>query len=535
MSILVSGRGRTLRWLITRPARCAIVVGLLAFAIYAATATAGLQGYDPETAATAEGFVRTGDFKILPDSVYVSPGAAGEGIPGKGGTRVGRSGLPEPLLMSGFYLVGRGLDQVQSGGSSPRFRRLAILFYNPAVSAVTAALVFLIVLRLRSLRWAIVMAMLFALASIAWPYAKIGMDNTAMLGVALTVTGVVYASAVSSVGPWVLAGIGAGLAGAAKAYEALPAVVVLSLLWRPWREAPHKRRTRLALGVLVPIVVWIVAVGWYDWLRTGSLLKSGASASGDFTIAAPFNAVGFFISPGKGLLFYSPLIALGVLGLVNLRRQAPPLAHAFIGAVVAGTVFASTKTFWTDETWGPRYLVPVAWLLLLPIPWWTTTRARRRVLAVVATLAVCVQLVAISAPYRATVAPLQRMIGAPIYSAGFFGYTATPLGFDPPRWIPQLSPLVIQGALDLSWVGMKLGAPPLTYSYTPYAGPPRHVTLNLDLTRRAGIPDAWWIYQGGLGDVSLLAMLLLMTACIALLKPIVDGRGVPDRIVPRLG
>ena len=148
--------------------------------------------------ATAEGFVRTGDFQVLPDSAYAPRGSVGEGIQGKNGKLVGRAGLPQPLLMTPFYVVGWGIDQLDSGGRATRFRSLAELFYNPVIAALAAGLVFLIVVRIRSLRWAIVIAVLFTVASIAWPYSKIGMDNTVLLGVVLTMTGAMYASAEGS-------------------------------------------------------------------------------------------------------------------------------------------------------------------------------------------------------------------------------------------------------------------------------------------------------------------------------------------------
>jgi hypothetical protein len=518
-------RDKALGWLTARPIRFALVVGVCAFSIYAITATGGLQGYDPETAATAEGLVRTGDFKVLPDSVYVAKGSIGQGVGGKDGKLVGRAGLPQPLLMAPFYAVGRALDQLNSGGSTTRFRHLAIVFYNPAVAALAAALVFLIVLRIRCLSWAIAVAAMFTVASIAWPYSKIGMDNTVMMGVVLTATGALWATGSGSAWPWALAGFGAGLTVAAKAYEAPALAVILALLWRPFLSAPRERRRRLLLAVATPIALWVVAIGWYNWLREGSIFKTGSAAYNDFTLAAPFNALGFFFSPGKGLVFYSPLVALGLFGLVNLWRANRRLAAVIIGAVAAGTAVVAVNAFWTDETWGPRYIVPVAWLLLLPIPWWATTRARRRVLCGVAVGAVCVQLVAVAAPYAATVRALPWIVGAPIYQARVSGYASTPYGSDVIRWIPQLSPLVIQSALVVSWAGMKLGAPPLTYRYAPFLGPPHELTMDRTLIRYVGIPDLWWRAQGGLGLLCLAVAVVAVIAAAALLAPPVLAAG----------
>ena len=262
--MMLGQRDRLFGWMLVRPAWFAIVVGVFAFAVYAATANS-LHGYDPETAATAEGFVHTGDFKVLPNSVYAPPGSPGQGVPGQHGTVVGRAGLPQPVLTIPFYLAGWGLDAAIAGDRTPHFRRDAVVFYNPAVTALAAALIFLIVLRLRSLRWAVAIALLFAFASIAWPYSKIGMDNTIMLAVVLTATGVVYASADSSRWPWLLAGFGAGMAAATKAYETLPVSVLLALLIRPWLSAPRGRRA----GLLIP-----------SWPRSSSGRSPSAGTTG---------------------------------------------------------------------------------------------------------------------------------------------------------------------------------------------------------------------------------------------------------------
>jgi hypothetical protein len=202
-----------------------------------------------------------------------------------------------------------------------------------------------------------------------------------------------------------------------------------------------------------------------------------------------------------------------------------------IGAVVAGTVVVAVNAFWTDETWGPRYLVPVAWLLLIPIPWWATTRARRRILGGVAAMAVAVQLVAVVAPYEATANTLPSLVGYPIYTSTPFGQATVPFGNDSIRWIPQLSPILVQSALITSWVGMKLGAPPLTYTYGPFNGPTHHLTMNRAVIREAGIPDFYWRAKGARGALGLGIALILAAAAAALLAPPLQGRRgvVPNR------
>jgi hypothetical protein len=168
---------------------------------------------------------------------------------------------------------------------------------------------------------------------------------------------------------------------------------------------------------------------------------------------------------------------------------------------------------------GTRYIVPVAWLLLIPIPWWARTRVRRRVLGGLAAVAVAVQLVAIGASAEATRNTLPSLVGYPIYTPTPFGYATVPFGNDSVRWIPQLSPLVVQSALIASWVGMKLGAPPVTYTYAPFYGPTYHLAMNRMVIQEAGIPDFWWKTKGALGALGLGIAVILAAASAALLAP----------------
>jgi hypothetical protein len=97
--------------------------------------------------------------------------------------------------------------------------------------------------------------------------------------------------------------------------------------------------------------------------------------------------VGLTVSPGKGILWYSPTIVLTVVGLRGLWLRAPHLAAAIAGATAALLVFLSPVQFFGgDWCWGPRYLallVP-AWALAWPFAEGRlATPAAKRVLVMV--------------------------------------------------------------------------------------------------------------------------------------------------------
>jgi hypothetical protein len=502
----------------------AVTVFLFAFGLYVFTAPRFLRAYEPETAAVTEGFVRTGDFKILTDS----PLNIGGGIQGKDGKLIGRVGLPQPLLESPFYLIGWGLDGIDSGGDGYRFRARTLLFYNGFIMAIVAALVFLIMERLQpSRRWSIAIAVLFAVASLAWPYAKIGVEATTTLGFALVLLGALRTRDSERLWPWCLVGFGGGLAVAAKQYT-LPAIAAMAILMWPAFAARPDLRLRRLLAVGLPFAAWIAAMALYNWSRLGSPFKTGNTGY-QTTLAAPLNAFGFLFSPGKGLLWYSPLVAIGVLGLIVLWRRDRRLVVTLGIVMGCGIAAASLVPHWTDETWGPRYLVPVAWLPLLAIPFWVTTLRRRQVLAVVAILAVAVQLVAVLVPFTQIVKSNEALTGFPLYQQRDPGEVRNvPFGRDPNRWIPQLSPLLIQTAIIGSRIGVAAGTGPITLTYAPYEGAEHKLVISREFLSEIGFerPDFWWVQSyAGAGDVvaALFAALVAGAAGWSLLQ-VATGR-----------
>jgi hypothetical protein len=258
-----------------------VTVFVCAFATYVVTAPPVLSGYEPETAAVTEGLVRTGEFRMI----ETSPMAAGGGIRAGDGDLVGRVGLPQPLLEAPFYLLGWGLDEVAGGSRTHWYRSWTVLFYNPFVMAFVAALIFLVMVRVRgSTAWALVVAGLFSLASIAWPYARIGLDATVTLGFAIAFLGAVLARESDRLSPWWLAGFGGGLAIAAKPYT-LPAVAAIALLlWPRLRASPGERARRL-VALIPPVLAWMAAMASYNWARLGSALDAG-NAEYELTLAA---------------------------------------------------------------------------------------------------------------------------------------------------------------------------------------------------------------------------------------------------------
>jgi hypothetical protein len=472
----------------------AALVLIATFSLFALTSSDRFQGYEAETYAVSEGFVRTGHFQLMKDS----PFTGGQGHRGKDGRLYGRTTIVQPLLAAPLTFVGYHLDDI---AGSTKFRTFLLRYFSPLMAALAAAGIFLLVARYRPRRAAIAVSVLFAAASIAWPYARIGMETTFMALLVLALLSADWARRRPSVTSWGVTGLVGGAAMVSKPYAVL-AVAPLALLLIPRVRRPLRAALPATVALLAPILCWGLLTLWYNYTRHGSITDFGSAERTSPTFAATFNFAGLLISPGKGLLLYSPLAILGLVGLRAMWRAERRLTVAAMLSFASLAGFIAVSSHWSEETWGPRYIVPVAWILLLPIAWWATTRTRRRVLVALAVPAVLVQLIAVVIPYSGYFHAAPSLSGVPLFQGRVSGVGGTdisdsdprvPYGRDAMRWVPQMSPLLLQGELVTSIASEKLGGPALTIDYAPFEGRRTKTDLaGAEKRWRLPLPDFAW-------------------------------------------
>jgi hypothetical protein len=465
------------------------LVFVMAFALYSLTAFQ-LTGYDLETGAVAEGLVLEGHFA----DDESSPLPLKAEVPGKDGQYYARTGLLQPLAMAPFYAAGDAVDSHFGPVFQDFPNAYAFLwFFSPFAAALAAVAIFALVLQTRrSLSWAVTIAFLFTVASIAWPYSKIGMETTFMAAILTAFALAVWARRSPSVLSWGLTGFATGSAVGTKAYSLIAIVPIAILLWPAFTALERREKVRLGIAVCLPVLVWAGAVGIYNSARFGSPTEFGYGST-PWTKSAPLNVLGLLFSPGKGLLLYSPLILLGALGLPRMWREDRSLTLALLAFFLSLTFVSGASTYWGDEVWGPRYIVPAAWTLLVPIAWWAGTVTRQKVVAGVACLGIVVQLLGVATQYTHYTDIVRGLSGVPIYQDRVgVEPEKIPYGNDPTRWIPELSALLVQGeGLLSSQVIERVGGDGLKVTYAPFEGRSRTVDL-ADPRYRMGL-DFWWV------------------------------------------
>jgi hypothetical protein len=171
----------------------------------------------------------------------------------------------------------------------------------------------------------------------------------------------------------------------------------------PMAAAVAMRSTDLLL--VAPVAAWIVLAHRRQWWRfaVSALVPATALAgysaayfgrpdAGPGHTAAPVWALfaqtplaeglrGVLISPGRGLLVYSPVLAFSIVGMCLVWRRGPAVWRALsLGPPLVVLVIAKWMTWWGGHSWGPRLLAdvaPIMCFLLYPV---TPIMDRRRLL-----------------------------------------------------------------------------------------------------------------------------------------------------------
>lgn len=189
-------------------------------------------------------------------------------------------------------------------------------------TAGAVALMFLALRRRVSDGLAIAGALAFAFASPTWAVSANGIWTHTVTQPALA--GAAYAL---SRDRWWLAGMFLGLGMLGRPHLALVAAVVgLGLAWSRRRYAPTVAialPTVVSLAVLMVWNRWMFGIwsvgGAYDGAATGAV--QGFDGGG--VSAQVVNVLGFLVSPGRGLLVWTPVVLLFLPALVRSRRLLP--------------------------------------------------------------------------------------------------------------------------------------------------------------------------------------------------------------------
>ena len=274
--------------------------------------------------------------------------------------------LLQPLLAVPFFVGG----QILASFFPPQFyeflTRFAVSFFNPVILALTAVVLFSLLLHFYSRKTALVVALLFGLGTVAWPHAQTFLSEplTTLLLLLAFSLGVVF----KHQGHWrfvLFSGFFFGLAVVAKMVSlfAIPAFFVYFLLEEDRKGRLHVSREALkawllfGLAAIPPVFVNQI----YNYSLFGTFLSSGyeEGALHGLTLSQPWylGLLGLLLSPGRRIFVYSPPLLLTLFAMRPFFRKHRVESLFLLCFVLAFLGFFSSVSFWHGEnSWGPRYL-----------------------------------------------------------------------------------------------------------------------------------------------------------------------------------
>lgn len=204
---------------------------------------------------------------------------------------------------------------------------------------------------------------------------------------------------------WLGAALAAALLLRTDSMAVLIAPALVALVWfRPGSWLPVLARVGL------PLAAAGASLAVYNAYRYGSPTSFGYDNEG-FTTPVLQGLHGLLLSPGKGVIWFFPLILAALVGLVPLMRRDRALGALIVALVSIRLIFFATWSSWEGGiSWGPRFIVPAIVLLGVPLGsalesvTRATGRGRRRAamggLALLAGASAVVSVLGVAVPYE---------------------------------------------------------------------------------------------------------------------------------------
>ena len=326
-------------------------------------------------------------------------------IAGRDGRAYSPFGLGQSIYNVPFYLAGRTIEgRMGKLGRNGSVTRATVALGSTVAAAAGVAVAFLFAWRLSgSMDASIVTAFALAFGTVLWPYSKFGFNAPLVTVLLLLATYLTWLGLTTRHPRTVLA---AGLSMALTTltrHELMLAVVPLGV-WVFAAAAPsfESRLRRLATFVMFPAAaagVWLL----YNLLRFGNPLNAGQLGGGTIEFGPIIAGLhGLVLSPGRSVLLYSPIVALGVVALVRLRREYPSLTAVLAAQIVLLLGFYAMLDNWAaGRSYGSRYLLPILPFLIVPLAPWLrdASAATKRAIVAVMVLSAVVQLPGVMVDY----------------------------------------------------------------------------------------------------------------------------------------
>ncbi len=308
-------------------------------------------------------------------------------------TTVATSLVVTPLyVLPAWWLSHRGLsyDDVPARVIEVIMERLAAAM----ITALSAVFLFIALRRLTTWRWAVGLTLIYGLGTSAWSISSQALWVHGVAQLTLAMLCLILIAPSPSARALVLAGLVTSLSVANRPQTAVLAAVVFLFL-----AIRHRWRVLYFAGLPALAGVALLA---YNYAIFSTALGGYGSFS-HFSGSLPEGVAGLLVSPNRGLLIYTPIMAFALWGAVRVWRvPAPPwLRWLSVVLLLHVLVYGLFKEWWAGYTYGPRYFSDVLPALIIFLVYglvpYCRTPPMRAMAAVLALFGVAVQAIGVYA------------------------------------------------------------------------------------------------------------------------------------------
>lgn len=314
--------------------------------------------------------------------------------------------LLTPLVVLGRALPALGVWQ-------------AALFFGPVLISLNVVLVHAFARQLGfGGKLSALAAFAYLLATMAWMYSKMSMgESMASLGLMLAVIQIHRMSqsasetadeksGAGSVSAELICGIGVMLAIGSTLVYTLFTPIFAAAIFHARRRKNWRDRALGLFAFGLPVGALGAALLAYNFLRFGDALQTGyhfVAGQEGFTTPLWYGLLGLTISPARGFVWYNLSSFLAIVGWRRFHRAHRAISWLMLAIVASHFLVFGKWWGWWSAAWGPRYLLPLAPLMIiasLPLIQSARTRLARGGIALVLGASFVVQLSAVSIDYN---------------------------------------------------------------------------------------------------------------------------------------
>lgn len=276
-----------------------------------------------------------------------------------------------------FYILGKAAAAVLPVPDSLKFLlpKAAVSLTNAFVGAWIAVLFLSLCLKFGApLRLSIVMTLVLIFSTFLLPYFKLYLREPLLT---LCLLGGFYfltpdhrngrsTSSLIAAGSFIGFGM---LTKLVFAMNFLPLLYYLAWDGRGEMRTTRREKFKQVLIFSMPVfLIGLVGTGLYNVVRMGNHLNTGYTGGTAFTTPLYVGIYGLLLSPGKGLIWFAPILMLLIAAIRFFRLTNIRETNCIIGLFLLNLGLYSMYVVWAgDGSWGPRYLAPLVPLLVLPI------------------------------------------------------------------------------------------------------------------------------------------------------------------------